>query len=126
MNPLEFAAAVFAVYAVTGLVTVSHLFKPFRRAFREVAWELLPFRLAKHFVKHEPRNEQTDNRQSILEDDADLDLSTERQIEGYDFIACRMCVGLWVTAALYAWNAPPAFLLGIYGAAYFLATQERE
>lgn len=125
MTALEFAAAAFTVYAVTGLVTVSHIFNTFRRAFREVAWELLPFWLARHFVKYEKPNGAR-NRQPILDDDADLDLTTERDIEGYDFIACRMCVGLWITLAIFTWNTPAQWLLGIYGAAYFLATQERE
>lgn len=122
MSALEFASAVFAVYAVTGLVTVSHLFKPLRHSFRRTAWRL-PFWLASHFVKWENRVE---GMTVILDDDADLDLTTERDIEGYDFVACRMCLGVWITLALFAWNTPAQWLLGIYGAAYFLATQERE
>lgn len=42
------------------------------------------------------------------------------------FIECRLCVGFWVSLALAAilCDAWPDTLL-IYGASYFLATQER-
>lgn len=123
MNALQFACAAFTVYAATGLVAASHLFKPFRREFRRTAW-MLPFVLACHFVKWEQL--PLGQKFPIIDDVEDLDLSTERDIQGYDFIACRMCVGVWVTAGLFAWNTPAQWLLGIYGAAYFLATQERE
>ena len=41
---------------------------------------------------------------------------------------CRMCVGFWVSffAWLLAFGAVSvSFMLGVYGASYFLATQER-
>jgi hypothetical protein len=44
-------------------------------------------------------------------------------IGGKHLLICRMCVGFWVAAAV-AWWYGVSFLL-VYGASYFLATQER-
>lgn len=121
MTALEFAAAAFTVYAVTGLVTVSHIFKPFRRWFRRTVWRL-PFGIARHIVKYENRIE---GMVVILDDDEDLDLTTERDIEGYSAINCSQCVGVWVTAALWLAGWPLVIPLGVCGAAYFVVTQER-
>lgn len=45
----------------------------------------------------------------------------------YDFISCRMCVGFWVTLAMwpFMWNTNWYDLIAVYGLSYFLATQER-
>lgn len=128
MNPLEFASAAFAVYALTGLLTVSHFFKPIRKVLRRTVWALLPRRLAKHCTKWEPAptHRFPITEIPVTEDTEDLDLTTERDIQGYDAASCRQCMGVWVTLGLFAWNTPVQWLLGVYGAGYFLATQERE
>ncbi len=44
---------------------------------------------------------------------------------GRHFLDCRLCVGLWVSITVaFAYGVPHNILL-IYGASYFLATQER-
>lgn len=132
MTWFEFTARVLSVYAVTIVLTASHIMKGFRRIFRRMAYDILPWCIAKHLTQWENFNvraegqEPEQHRAVILEDREDLDLSTERLIHGYDFISCRLCAGLWMTPALCAWNSPPAYLLAIFGASYFLATQERE
>lgn len=126
MNPLDFIACSLAVYAVTLVIAQSHAMKAARGIFRELTWEFLPQGLAKKFVKWEDHEWDADNYPRVIaEDNDDLDLTIEREIHGYDFISCRLCVGFWVTIALCVWFTPPAYLLAIYGASHFLTTQER-
>lgn len=138
MNLTDFLVHAFAVYAVTAIVAASHIAKPARRIFRRIAWKVLPFKLAGKFVKYEFRDEQT-QMHPVLEDYEDMDLTqdtghpgeevivdiVEKKILGYDYIACRMCVGVSVTATLWLIGWPFVTELGIYGAAYFVTTQER-
>lgn len=42
------------------------------------------------------------------------------------FIECRLCVGFWVSLTVAAlWGLPGQLFFVVYGASYFLATQER-
>jgi len=42
------------------------------------------------------------------------------------FVECRLCVGFWISLAIWSATGWPLCNLGlIYGASYFLATQER-
>lgn len=46
------------------------------------------------------------------------------QVKGHPhFIVCRLCVGMWVSIAVGLWT--DCNILLIYGASYWLATQER-
>lgn len=40
-------------------------------------------------------------------------------------IECRLCLGFWVSAALCGFSGDFMTFLPVYGASYFLATQER-
>jgi hypothetical protein len=40
-------------------------------------------------------------------------------------IECRLCLGFWVSVLLCAWQGDFMTFLPVYGASYFLATQER-
>lgn len=40
-------------------------------------------------------------------------------------IECRLCLGFWVSAALCGYLGDLMIFLPVYGASYFLATQER-
>lgn len=41
------------------------------------------------------------------------------------FLECRMCVGFWSSLLVCGFTADWRLLLAVYGASYFLATQER-
>jgi hypothetical protein len=138
MTPVDFVIHVFAVYAVTAIVAASHIAKGFRTLFRKMTWKILPFWIASKFVKYEFWDEQTDMH-PVLVDYEDMDLTqdagvegaehhvpiVERTIMGYDYIACRMCVGVSVTFTLWLMGWPFVTGLGIYGAAYWIVTLER-
>lgn len=132
MNPLDFIAACFTVYAATLLLASSQLAKPIRRMIRTLFAHGLPWRLARHLVQWDDLSRDRpvgDLKETegapILDDEADFDLREERFIKGYDMISCRMCVGVWMTILIAGWYCPLAFLPAIYGASYFLHTQER-
>jgi hypothetical protein len=125
MTAVDFIARAFAVYALTMLMASSHIAKPARRWFRSFAWIILPFAIVGKFVKFEHVDESPKTR-PVLEDDEDLDIRFERKIAGYDFIACRICLAVWITAGLWASGWFLCDVIAVYGAAQFLHTQERE
>lgn len=49
------------------------------------------------------------------------------QVAGHKhFIECRLCLTFWTSlASVLAFNLPLLYLFAVYGAAYWLATQER-
>lgn len=128
MNPLDFIAAVFAVYAATTVITRGYIAKGFRQRFRRFVWRWFPRSMAEHMVKWEmpipilpgsmPR--------PVLDDDDDLDLSYERDIKGFCFISCPLCCGFWIALTLCIWFVPFIWIPGIYGGSFFLSTQERQ
>lgn len=116
MTFLEFSIYVLSVYAGTLLLTTSKIFVGVRYRFRQ----MLSFLPLKFFVLRNLRGDP------VLIDEEDYEEEFHERLTGYDFISCRMCVGVWVTVAFCAFTTPFFYWLAIYGAAYFLATQERD
>lgn len=118
-----------AVYAVTFIMAKSHVFSPVRCMFRQVLDGLVepksPIRfifvavhpITGHVIDCDPH--ATEPIMSEGEEPVELEPL------GYDFISCRMCVGFWLTIITCAWRLPMLDTAAIYGASYFLATQER-
>lgn len=117
MTYFDFLIYTLSVYAVTLLLTKSMVFYGLRYRVRQ--WfSYLPF---KFFVMRDEDGEP------ILIDPEDFEEEyPDEKITGYDFVSCRMCVGFWVTVAFCCLTLPVFYWLAIYGAAYFLATQERD
>lgn len=128
MSLQDFVCFVFTGYALTLIIASSHIARPARRAFRWITGNLLPWGMAKGMVQWEPPLSESEEDQTpkiILEDHDELDLMKERDIQGYDMISCRMCVGFWVCLLLFGWTNPLHWVAAVYGASYFLATQEK-
>lgn len=122
MSALEFIACVFALYAATKLLTGSHIAKPVRRAFRRFAFWMLPKR--EMWTKVETL--EGGDEQAVTDDDEDLDLRTERDIRGYDFISCPVCVGVWLSNFCFFRTSDALMVLAIYGAMLFLEMIDRD
>lgn len=117
MNYLNLFIYIFSVYAVTLIITKSMVFLGVRYKVRQM---LSAFPM-KFFVM---RNKVGD---PVLIDYEDYQEEfPEEELSGYDFISCRMCVGFWVTIAFCAFTLPLYNWMAVYGASYFLATQERD
>lgn len=117
MTIFSFIIYVVTVYAVTLVLSKSMLFFGVRYKVREYL-SYLPF---KYFVM---RGEEGD---VILIDPEDFyEEFPNQKPTGYDFVSCRMCVGFWVTLAFCVFTLPMVYWLAVYGASYFLATQERD
>ena len=108
--------SIFVVYAIMLIVARGHILKRFRRIFRQVICLIMPHFIAREMVRH-------DHDAPVLVDAEDIPEDVDA--EGFDFISCRMCVGVWITLALcFPFHSLPV-CIAIYGASYFLATQER-
>ena len=95
------------IYAITFLICSSQVALPLRIAFR---WGVGCIPYLKHwFTLH-------DGRMTILGDE-----DHDEAIRGYDFISCRMCVGLWVSLEAAPWE----ILLPAYGLSYLFAKLEQ-
>lgn len=120
----QIVLATLSVYALTHLLTETYAFKAVRQWFREFAWEVFPRRLRKHFVQWYA--DDIGNEWPILEDEEDIDRTLEREIKGFDPIACSSCSGLWITVVVCACSLlPVAWWFAVYGAMVFMNKQER-
>lgn len=118
MNALDFAGSVLALYAVTKIVTSAHIMKSFRAIMRAAFYHGLPQRAVETFVKVEKL--EGGEERPVLQDDADLDLSHERDIRGYDYISCPVCVGVALAIVFFVWTQPVFWIAAIYGGGLFL------
>jgi len=108
--------SIFVVYAITLIIARGHILKGFRRIFRQAVCLTMPRFIARQMVRYD------EDVPVVL--DAE-DIPEDVDAEGFDFISCRMCVGVWVTLAICSPFHSLHVCIAIYGASYFLATQER-
>jgi len=113
-----------SVYAATLVIASSYAMKSARRLFREIVPEVLPWCVARHFVMWDADAKDPLNG-IVLVDREEMDMSEEHHYHGYDFLSCRLCLGAWVTVLACAWTLPVYLWPAVYGASYFLTTQER-
>lgn len=130
MTPLDFTQAVLTCYIVTLTIAQSHIMKTIRGLFREVMAEVAPWCIAKHFVKYDstttPLDPNPDMADRVIRvDEPEIQYVEGRDYAGYDFIGCRLCVGGWISLALSFWWIPIEWTLAVWGASWFLSTQER-
>lgn len=117
MNLQDLLIYILSVYAVTLVITKSMVFLGLRFKVRE----FLAFLPMKFLVM------RTESGDPMLIDIEDFEEEfPNEKLTGYDFISCRMCVGFWVTMAFCLFTCPVHYWLAVYGASYFLATQERD
>ena len=110
----EMILAVLASFAVTRLVTRSHILAGLRTCFRRLLFDAPRF-ISDHFVMVAV---DTFGRQLI---EPDGDEPADSIIVGYDFISCPMCVGFWVAGvATVLYGLPISCWIPCYGAAYLL------
>lgn len=119
---MNWLAAGFVVYAVTLIITTSHLAEGFRIGFRRLAWKLLMPEHRSLFVRKWYFKGLKE--WSLSEVDPD-DEGDDYIHSGFDFISCSMCVGVWVAALLCLWHMSLWDTVAAYGFSYFLKTQER-
>lgn len=100
----------FVVYALALLLNKSYVFKSFREWFRTKAVELK----AENFYAKGP------DGTPLIEDP-----NEQQEVEGYDFISCAMCTGLWIAGLVCLKEKSLRSTLAAYGISYFLRTQER-
>lgn len=118
MNALDFTASAFLLYGVTKIVTASHAGRPIRKAIRWMAFHFLPIVIRHNWVKVETL--EGGQERPVMEDDADMDLTHERDIKGYSFAECPVCMGPWLSCTFYIWTSSIFWVLAIYGAMLFL------
>lgn len=117
MNAQDFIIYTLSVYAITLVITKSMVFLGIRYKVRQFL-SVFPM---KFLVM---RNKVGD---TVLIDYEDYEEEfPDDELTGYDFISCRMCVGFWVTLAFCVLTMPVYGWMAVYGASYFLATQERD
>jgi hypothetical protein len=110
----EMILAVLASFAVTRLVTRSHILSGFRSCFRRLLFDAPRF-ISDHFVMVAVAS----YGRVLVEPDGDE--PADSVIVGYDFISCPMCVGFWVAgAATVLYGLPISCWIPCYGAAYLL------
>lgn len=119
--PEHIIKASFIIYALTFLFTTSYIFLPIRRKFRAFFWDHKMgffYKLVKGGETQEPMMFNEHPTQDF-----------DEVIGGHDFIACRMCIGVYVAGFLYfvtwgwlSWH--DAFWS--YACAYFLSKLERK
>lgn len=100
----------FVVYALALLLNKSYALKPFREWFRTKAVEVG----AENFYAKGPDGEP------LIED-----ANEQQEVQGYDFISCAMCTGLWIAGLVCLKEKSLRSTLAAYGISYFLRTQER-
>lgn len=121
---IKLLLATLSVYALTHLLTETYAFKGVRRQFREFVWGIFPSVLRKHFTQWYA--DDIGNEWPILEDEEDIDRTLEREIKGFDPIACSSCSGLWITILVCACSLLPLdWWPAVYGAMVFMNKQER-
>lgn len=114
--------AVLTCYGVTEIITVTYAAKWFRELFREMAWEVLPGRISKHLVRWYVTEEG--QAEVILTDESETTYDG-REVKGYGFIECSLCVGFWVALIVSISFRCEWWFLAVYGGAVFLNRQER-
>lgn len=107
------------IYGLTFLITSSRVFQWPRNLFRAAVGDAtLKTPMRNSFVH------RTRSGEPVLETDSRDEEDVKEIGNGYDFISCRMCVGVWVMIPfMFAINPLHAF--AAYAFAYFLSTQER-
>jgi hypothetical protein len=110
----EMILAVLASFAVTRLVTRSHILSGFRSCFRRLVFDAPRF-ISDHFVMVAV----APYGRVLIEPDGDE--PADSVIVGYDFISCPMCVGFWVACtSTVLYGLPISCWIPCYGAAYLL------
>lgn len=124
MTGLQFLQWSLVLYAATLLVTSARVFQAPRNLFRRVAFQVFKgTEFHNSFVHVVPGARGT---RVVLENDKRDEEDVREEGVGYDFISCRMCVGVWLTIPLLVYVLSPLESAAAYGLSYFLATQERQ
>lgn len=130
MTILSFIQAALTAYIVTLVIAESYAMQWLRELFREVVSEVAPWPVAKHFVRYDSTVDPLDTspkmpEKVIVTDEKETAWEEGHDYDGYDFIGCRLCVGAWVSLSFIGWWIAPAWILPVWGAAWFLTRQER-
>lgn len=120
----EVITCIFTSYILTLLIAKSHIFGFLRNSIRIMIRMISNGNFAKLAVMHVPYEAEGGGTLWLLTDEQ---VAEHPEAEGFDFISCRLCVGFWVTILVVrAFGMPLESGLLIYGASYFLSTQERD
>jgi hypothetical protein len=121
---INLLTAILTSYIVTCVVTKGHVFLPARKLFRRIMWRT-PMRdmfVRSRFIEGD--EEIVFHRITLIEDDPNED---DEKTDGFCFISCRLCCGFYITlATCLLLHIPLEQWLMVYGASYWLATQERQ
>ncbi len=116
---MNLLTAILTSYIVTLVITKGHIFLPFRKMFRRIMWRtpLQNMLVIRHL--------NVPFEKELQEDDPPEDIN-DYNIVGWDFPSCRLCVGFYITiTTCLLLHIPLEQWLMVYGASYFMATQER-
>jgi hypothetical protein len=107
------------IYGITFLITSSRIFQYPRNLFRSIIGDVtLKTSMRNSFVH------RTRNGEPVLETDSRDEEDVKEIGHGYDFISCRMCIGVWIMFP-FMFIISPFHAFAAYALSYFLATQER-
>ena len=123
---MNLLTAILSSYIVTCVLTKGHIFLPARKLFRRIMWRT-PLREMFTVTSHMSSEVVSCPDALVVEDSEPIDDEIDEIRTGFDFASCLLYCGFYVSM-LAAWllHVPLEQWLMVYGASYFMATQERQ